>query len=85
MIPKCKILFFTFSIIRYNSDRDFLNALFSNFESLLDILVLDSSAVVVDSGISYKDNTLAFLAAAITLKSLFYLILYNRYCSTFYS
>ena len=79
MIPKYRIFFFIFSITRYNSDGDLLNALFNNSESLLNILILDFFVVVVNSGISYKNNALAFLTAAITLKSLSYLILYNRY------
>ena len=82
MIPKYKTLFFTFSIIRYNDDRDLFSVLFNIFESLLNILILDSSVVVVDSGISYKGNILAFLAAIIISKSLFYLMLYSHYCFT---
>ena len=66
-------------IIRYNSDEDLPSVLFNNSEFLLDILVLDSFVVVVNSGISYKDNILVFLAAAATLKSLSYLTLYSRY------
>ena len=81
MISECRILFFTSSIIRYNSDGDLPNASPNNSESLLDILVLDSFVVVVNSGISYKNNALTFLAAIITLKSLFYLILYSHYYS----
>ena len=85
MISKCKIFFLTFSIIRYNNDKDFLSVLFSNSKSLLDILVSDSSVVIVDSNILYKGDILAFLAATITSKSSSYLILYSRYYSTFYS
>ena len=85
MIPECRILFFISSIIRYNGDEDLPSALFSDSESLLDILISDFSVVVVNSGISYRGNTLAFLAAAITLRSLSYLILYNRCYSIFYS
>ena len=83
MIPECKTLFLTSSIIRYNNNKDLFSALSNNSKSLLDILVSDSFVVVVDSNISYKDNTLAFLAATAILKS-FYLILYSRYYSTFY-
>ena len=85
MIPEYKTLFFTSSIIYYNNNKDLFNALLNNSESLLDILILDSSVVVVDSGISYKNDILAFLAAIITLKSLSYLILYNRCCFVFFS
>ena len=70
-------------IIRYNSDKDLPDALLNNSESLLNILISDPSVVVVNSGISYKDNALIFLAAIITLKSLSYLILYSRYYFTF--
>ena len=80
MISECRILFFTSSIIRYNGDGDLFNVLPSNSESLLDILISDSSVVAVNSGISYEGGALVFLAAAITLKSLFYLMLYSRYC-----
>ena len=79
MIPKYRTLFFTFSIIRCNSDGDFPNVLLNISESLLNILVSDSFVVAVNSNISYKGNTLAFLVATITLKSLSYLILYSRY------
>ena len=82
MIPKYKTFFFTSSIIRYNGDKDFLSVLPNISESLLNILILDPFVVVVDSDISYRGNILAFLAATITLKSLFYLILCSRYCST---
>ena len=85
MIPKYKILFLTSSIIRYNGDEDLPSVLSNNSKSLLDILISDSSVVVVDSGISYKGNVLAFLAVIITLKSSSYLILYSRYYSIFYS
>ena len=78
IIPKYRILFFIFSIIRYNNDKDLPSVLPSNSESLLDILILDFSLVVVNSGILYKSNALAFLAAIVTLRFLFYLILYNR-------
>ena len=84
MIPKCKTLFFIFSIIRYNSDRDFSSVLFNISESLLNILILDSFVVVVDSGISYKSNNLAFLTAIVILKSLSYLMLCSRYCFIFF-
>ena len=83
MISKCRIFFFIFSIIRYNSDEDLPSALPSDSESLLNILISDFFVVVINSGISYRGNVLAFLAAATILKSLFYLILYSRYCSTF--
>ena len=79
MILEYRTFFFTFSIIRYNNDKDLFSALSSNSKSLLNILILDSFVVVVNSGISYKSNILAFLAAIITLKSSFYLILYSRY------
>ena len=85
MIPEYKIFFFTSSITRYNSDKDLFNVLFSNSESLLNILVSDFSVVVVDSNISYKNNALVFLAAVITSKSSSYLILYSRYYFTFSS
>ena len=85
MIRKCKTLFLTFSIIRYNNNRDLPSVLPNNSKSLLNILISDFSVIVINSGISYKDNILVFLAVTITLKSSFYLILYNRYCSTFYS
>ena len=84
MILKWRTFFFISSITYYNGDEDSPNALLNNSESLLDILISDSSVVVVNSGISYKSNILAFLAAAITSKSSSYLILYNRYYSTFY-
>ena len=84
MIPKCKTFFFTFSSIRYNSDKDLPIASPNNSESLLDIIISDSFVVVVNSGISYRSNTLAFLAVIIILKSLSYLILYNRYYFTLY-
>ena len=79
-----KTLFFTFSIIRYNNDRDLPNVLPSNSESLLDILISDSFVVVINSGISYKNNALVFLAATVILKSSFYLILYSRYYFIFF-
>ena len=85
MIPKCRIFFFIFSIIRYNDDKDFFSVLPNIFESLLNILILDSFVVAVDSNISYKNNFLVFLAVTTTLKSLSYLILYNRYYFTFFS
>ena len=85
MIPEYKTLFFTFLITRYNGDKDFSSVLPNISESLLNILISDSFVVVVDSNISYKNNILAFLAATATLKSLSYLILYNRYYSTFSS
>ena len=84
MIPEWRIFFFTSSIVRYNNNRDLSSALPNVFESLLNILVSDSSVVIVDSGILYRGNILAFLAAAATLKSSSYLILYSRYYSTFY-
>ena len=84
MILKSRIFFFTFSIIRYNSNRDLLSVLPNNSESLLNILISDSFVIAVDSNILYKGGVLAFLAAAITLRSSSYLILYNRYYSTFY-
>ena len=84
MIPEYKILFFTFSIIRYNGDKDFPSALPNISESLLNILVSDSFVVVVNSGTLYKGNILVFLAATAILKSLFYLILCSLYYSTFY-
>ena len=85
IIPKCRIFFFIFSITRYDNDGDLFNVLSNNFESLLNILVLDFFVVVVNSGISYKNNILAFLAATVTLKSLSYLILYSRCYFTFFS
>ena len=85
MILEYRILFFTSSITRYNSDKDLFSALFSNSESLLNILLSDSSAVVIDLGISYRGNILAFLAVTVILKSSSYLILYNRYYSIFSS
>ena len=85
MVPKWRTIFFTSSIIRYNNDKNLFNVLPSISESLLNILILDSSAVVVNSAISYKDNTLAFLAAAVISKSLSYLILCSRCCSILYS
>ena len=84
MIPEWKTLFFTFSIIRYNDDRDLFNVLFNNSKSLLNILISDSFVIIINSSISYKDNILAFLAAIVTLRSLSYLILYSRYYFTFY-
>ena len=85
MIPEYKTLFFTFSIIRYNSDRDLPNVSLNNSESLLNILISDSFVIVIDSNISYKNYILVFLVVIITLKFLSYLILYNRYYFTFYS
>ena len=82
MIPECKTFFFIFSITRYNGDKDFPNVLPNISESLLNILVLDSFVVAVDSNISYKGSVLAFLAVIIILKSLSYLILYSRYYFT---
>ena len=79
MIPKCRTFLFISSIIRYNGDKDLPSASSSDSESLLNILVSDSSVVVIDSSISYKNSVLAFLTAAIILKSLSYLILYSRY------
>ena len=84
MIPECRILFFTFSIIRYNSNRDLPSVLPSNSESLLDILILDSFAVVINSGISYRGDVLAFLVAIVILKSSSYLILCSRCYSIFF-
>ena len=84
MISECRTFFFTFSIIRFNGDEDLPSALPNISKSLLNILILDSSAVVVDSDISYRGNILAFLTAAIILKSSFYLILYSRYYFIFY-
>ena len=78
------MLFFTFSITRYNNDGDLFSVLPSISEYLLDILILDSSVIVVDSNISYRGNVLAFLAAIIILRFLFYLILCSRCYSTFY-
>ena len=85
IIPKYRTLFFIFSIIRYNGDGDLSSVLSNIFESLLNILILDSFVVVIDSDISYKNSILAFLAATATLKSLSYLILYSRYYFTFSS
>ena len=85
MIPEYRIFFLTFSIIRYDGDGDFFSVLPNNSESLLNILVLDFSVVVVNLGILYRGNVLAFLAAVITSKSLSYLILYSRYYFIFYS
>ena len=85
IIPEWRILFFTFSIIRYNGDKNLPSILPSNFESLLNILILDSFVIVVDSGISYRGGALAFLAVIVTLKSSSYLILYSRYYSILYS
>ena len=85
MILECRIFFFTFSITRYNSDGDLSSVLFSDSESLLDILVSDSFVVAVDSGILYKGGVLVFLAAAAILRSLSYLILCNRYYFIFFS
>ena len=85
MILEYKTLFFTSSITRYNDDKDLPSALPSDSESLLDILISDSSVVVVNSGISYGGGVLAFLIVIITLKSSFYLILCNRYYSIFSS
>ena len=85
MILEWRTLFFISSIIRCDNNGDFSSVLFSNSEFLLDILVLDFSAVAIDSGISYKGGALAFLAATIILKSLSYLMLYSLYCFTFYS
>ena len=84
MIPKYRTLFLTFSIIRYNSDEDLFNVLFSDFKSLLNILVSDFFVVIINSGISYKGGVLAFLAAIITLRFSSYLILCSRYYSIFY-
>ena len=83
MIPKYRTLFFTFSITRYNGDKDLLSVLPSNSESLLNILISDSFVVVVNSGISYKNDVLVFLAAVIILKSSSHLMLYSRYYSIF--
>ena len=83
MISKYRTFYFIFSIIRYNSDRDFPSVLPNISEFLLNILVLDFFVVVVDSGISYGGNILAFLVTTIILKFLFYLILCSRYCSIF--
>ena len=85
MSPEWRTLLFTFSIIRYDDNGDLSNALPNIFGSLLDILISDLFAVVVDSAISYKSSVLAFLAVIVTLSFLFYLILYSRYYSTFYS
>ena len=85
MILEWKTLFFISLIVYYNSDEDLSNVLFNNSKSLLNILILDSSVVAVDSDISYKGSVLVFLAAIVTLRSLFYLILYSRYYSTLYS
>ena len=85
MISEWRTLFFTFSIVRCDGDGNLPSVLFSDSESLLDTLVLDFFVVVVDSGISYGGGVLAFLAAAVTLRSSSYLMLYNRYYSIFYS
>ena len=85
MIPKCRTFFLTSSIIRYNNDKDLLSVLFNISESLLNILISDSSAVVVNSAISYGGDILVFLIAIVTSKSSFYLILYSRYYSILYS
>ena len=84
IISEYKTFFLTFSIILYNNDEDLFNVLFSNFKSLLNILIFDSFVVVVASGISYRGNVLAFLAAIITLRSSSYLILCSRYYFIFY-
>ena len=84
MIPEYRTLFFIFSITRYDGDGDLSNVLFNNSESLLDILILDFSVVVVDSGISYKNNTLVFLIVIVTLKFSFYLMLCSRYYFIFF-
>ena len=76
IISECRTFFFISLIIRYNNDKDFSSVLFNISVSLLDILISDSS---------YKGSILAFLAATVTLKSLSYLMLYNRYYSIFYS
>ena len=60
MISEYRTLFFTFSIIRYNNDEDFLSASPNDSESLLDILILDSFVVVVNSGISYGGDIWLF-------------------------
>ena len=83
MISEWRTLFFIFSIIRYNNNKDLPSVLPSDSESLLNILILDSSVVVVDSGISYKGSALAFLVVTTTLKSSSYLILCSRYYSIF--
>ena len=85
MIPECKTLFLTSSIIRYNSNGDLPSVLPNNSEFLLNIPVSDSSVVAVDSDISYRGGTLAFLIAVITSRSSSYLILCSRCYSTFYS
>ena len=85
MIPEWKIFFFTFLITRYNNNKDLPSVLPSNSESLLNILISDSSVVAIDSTILYRGNILVFLAVIATLSSLSYLILYNRYYSIFYS
>ena len=85
MSPEWKTLFFISSIIRCDGDGDFFSVLSSNSESLLDILVLDSFVIVVDSGISYGGGALAFLIAIVILKSFFYLILCSRYYFFFFS
>ena len=69
----------------YNGDGDFPSVLPNNSKSLLDILISDSSVIVVNSSISYKDNVLAFLTATATLKSSSFLILYSRYYFILYS
>ena len=60
MSPEWRIFLFIFSIIRCDGDGDFSSVLSSNSESLLDILILDSFVVAVDSGISYGGGVLAF-------------------------
>ena len=83
MSLKWRIFLFTSSIIYYNGDEDLPSVLFSDSGSLLDILVLDPFVVVVNLSISYKGGVLAFLAATITSKFLFYLMLCNRCYFTF--
>ena len=85
MISKCKTLFLTSSIIRYNNNGDLPSVFPSNSKFLLNILISDSFVVVVNSNISYKSNALAFFTVIVTLKSSSYLILYSRYYSTFFS
>ena len=80
-----KNFFFIFSIIRYNSNKDFLNISPSDSKSLLNILISDSFVFAVDSDILYRDNVLAFLVTTATLKSSPYPISYNRRYSIFYS
>ena len=82
MISEWRIFFLTSSIIRYNSNKDLPNVLPNNSKFSLDTPVSDSSVIAIDSGISYRGNTLTFLAATATSRSS-HLMLYSRYYSTF--